>query len=98
MKESDVLDALAWAEKHFGSLTTNRHLPRRDVMRAVKKGLAKSIGMAVLCDDDGFHIEPERYCEGFILTEAGRKRIRMPTASNNKILIGQIEEKENAYF
>lgn len=72
MKQRDVLDTVAWAEKHFGSLVTNRQCPRRAVMRAVAAGLVRSAGVVELCDDDGFTRTPERQREGFVLTDAGR--------------------------
>lgn len=72
MKRIDVLDTIGWAEEMFGSLVTGCNCPRRDVLRAVDAGMAKSAGMVVVCDGDGRTKEPERYREGFVLTEAGK--------------------------
>lgn len=72
MKRADVLEWIQWAETHFGSLVTSREVPRRDVLRCVKRGLVKSVGPVPLCDADGFRLAPERYREGFILTDRGR--------------------------
>jgi hypothetical protein len=72
MKQSDVLETIDWSEGSFGSLITNNQCSRRDVMRAVKNGLAKSIGQVLVCDDDGCHIDPEQWREGFVLTDKGR--------------------------
>lgn len=68
----DVLQALAWGEKHFGSLTTGRTIRLRDMRRCIESGLAESVGPVVLCDGDGYTIEPERYRAGYRMTEAGR--------------------------
>lgn len=75
MKQRDVLELIEWGEKHFGSITTNRQLPRRDMLRCVQVGLAKSQGQVAMCDGDGGLIQPERYREGFILTGRGRSAI-----------------------
>ena len=38
--------------------------------------MVKSIGPVPLCDGDGFTIEPERYREGWVLTDAGKDALR----------------------
>jgi hypothetical protein len=73
MKLSDVLDSLAWAEKNEFSLQTNRYCSRRDVLRAVEKGLAESAGYGPQCDADGFALYNRVEREGFRLTEKGRE-------------------------
>jgi hypothetical protein len=75
MTAVDVLEWLEWGEKNFGSLATSRQVRRRDVLRAVERGLAQSVGDVVMCDGDGWIIEPERYREGFTLTDAGRAKL-----------------------
>ena len=75
MTTVDVLEWLEWAEQNFGSLATSRQVRRRDVLRLINEGLAKSIGQAVLCDDDGWPLDPERYREGYVLTDAGRAKL-----------------------
>lgn len=75
MTQFDVLETMEWAEEHFGSLATNRQCRRRDVMKLVNAGLAISAGLVALCDDDGWTIEPERYGEGFKMTDAGKERL-----------------------
>lgn len=72
MKDENVLIWADWGERHFGSVTTSRFLPLRDVRRCVERGLLKSVGLVTLCDDDGFTLDPERFREGYVLTEAGR--------------------------
>jgi len=69
----DAIEKLHWAMEHFGALTTNRCVTRRTVMKLVDRGIAESAGQCAMCDDDGFTIEPERYREGFRLTEFGMK-------------------------
>lgn len=71
-KTLGTLQTLAWGMQHFGGLISGGSLRRRDVMRLVKLGLARSLGMVTVCDDDGFALEPEREREGFALTEAGQ--------------------------
>lgn len=71
--QRDAIESIYWAMNNFGSLVTNRALPRSRVLRLVELGLVKSIGDVVMCDDDGFTIQPERYREGFRLTSEGLK-------------------------
>lgn len=73
MKYVNTLETIEWAMEHFGSLVTNRQLSRREVMRCVKAGLAKSFGTVLVCDDDGSWLEPEVSREGFVLTKKGHK-------------------------
>lgn len=70
-KQRDAVETLAWGMKHFGGLVTNNQCPRRVVMRLVEMGLAESIGSVIVCDGDGFTVEPERWREGFRLTTLG---------------------------
>lgn len=67
----DVLSLTEWGMEHFSGITTNRALPKRDMMRAVEAGLCRSIGSHPLCDGDGFTIYPERYREVYVLTDKG---------------------------
>jgi hypothetical protein len=75
MKRRDVLESIAYAEGDYGSLVTGGPVRRRDVLRAVERGLAQSVGLVRVLDDDGHPSEPERFREGFRLTEAGRRGI-----------------------
>lgn len=75
MKRRNVLDTIQWAEDEFGSMVTGGIVTRRDVMRCVRAGLVQSAGMVVVMDDDGGIKEPERYREGFKLTDAGRREL-----------------------
>lgn len=66
-----VLASTAWGVRHFGGILTNNQLPRRDMLRCVREGLAVSIGMVEQCDDDGCMLPNRALREGFALTEAG---------------------------
>jgi hypothetical protein len=74
-KQYNALDSLEWGEKHFGALITNRQVPRRVVARLIALGLARSVGIVTVCDDDGHYTTPEREREGFAITEQGRKAL-----------------------
>jgi hypothetical protein len=80
MEERDVLETIAWAEQHFGSLVPNELCPREEVLKAVEAGLAHSVGAVVLCDGDGFTLRPEVWDEGFALTDAGHIHLRQQEA------------------
>ncbi|OPY60585.1 MAG: hypothetical protein A4E57_04421 [Syntrophorhabdaceae bacterium PtaU1.Bin034] len=82
MEQRDVLEAIAWAEEHFGSLMPNEQCPREEVLKAVEAGLAYSVGAVVLCDGDGFMLHPEVWDEGFALTDAGHMYILQQEAAN----------------
>lgn len=71
-------DALEWAlhlEKGLdGAATgTGRNLRLRTMRALEKRGYVEET-YAVMVDDDGFHLEPERERRCFRLTEAGRAK------------------------
>lgn len=70
--EFDALEGLEWGEQNFGSLLTSRVHPRRDMMKLIARGWATSLGDVVVCDGDGFSLQPERYREGFVMSPQGR--------------------------
>lgn len=76
MKLLDVLETVEWGMEHFGSVVTNRQLPKRDVMKAVDARLVRCIGEVALADGDGFTIEPERYRLGYVLTRVGKSTLK----------------------
>lgn len=84
MRERATLGTIEWGDSHFGGIVTNSQLRRRDVLRVVAKGWAKSNGLVYLCDDDGFLVQPERMRESFSLTDAGRAVIRAENARRRK--------------
>lgn len=73
MKRRHLLETIADCEDQYGSAITGGDIRRRDVMRAVRAGLVVSAGIVQICDGDGCAVEPERFAEGFKLTEAGRR-------------------------
>lgn len=81
----NVLESLEWGERHFGGLLTGRQTRRRDMLRLVARGWARSQGAVYVCDDDGFLLQPERMREGFEMTPKGRAaltRARTRLAAN----------------
>lgn len=76
MKRIDVLEAIRDCEEWYGALITTNHVTRREVMRCVRAGLVKSVGMVVVIGEDESPREPERYREGFRLTDAARILLR----------------------
>jgi hypothetical protein len=60
------------------------------MMRLVKSGYAKSIGMSAACDDDGHVIQPERYREAFVLTAKGRKKYEAMQKRGRQLYRAQI--------
>lgn len=54
-------------------LTTSRNTPLRIVRRLVAKGFLRELDeLVVMQDDDGFTKDPERYREGYELTEKAK--------------------------
>lgn len=76
MDLTNTLSTTAWAMHHFGSVCTGGNLQLRDIKRAISKGLIESVGSVPICDGDGFAVLPERYREGFRLTDAGKDELR----------------------
>lgn len=75
-KQLDTLRVVGDAQEHYGSLVTNSAYPRSVVVRLVLLGLVESAGVVRVCDDTGSPYEPERWREGFKLTQAGRLLLR----------------------
>lgn len=73
MKLRHVLEAIAYCQDVYGSLTTSTECSRRDVMRAVDRGLAKSVGLVRLVHDGDGPLCRERFREGFVLTAEGAR-------------------------
>ena len=63
-------------ERHGMSTMTNRTFPLRRMKQLESLGLVESAGIAVLCDGDGFTIQPERWGESWRLTQSGRDAIQ----------------------
>jgi len=75
MKEREVLETIEKLVGYYGHAMTNRLLPRRDVMRSVKKGHVAITEDCVELDADGATVYPERYSDGFTLTVTGKERL-----------------------
>ncbi len=71
--EKRAIESLAWAMEWFGSLCTTRYCRRSTVLGLVALGIAESVGQVAVCDDDTTTKQPERYREGFRLTEFGKQ-------------------------
>jgi hypothetical protein len=67
-----ALREVAWGTEHFGALVTGGPTRKRDVMALAKLGLVADAGMCVMCDGDGFKIQPERYRRGWKITAKGK--------------------------
>lgn len=79
MSQRDALRAVAWGTEHFGSLATGGNVRKRDMIALEKKGLVEDVGPVAMCDGDGFTIQPERYRQGWKITEAGKKALEAET-------------------
>jgi hypothetical protein len=77
VKDGVLLETVDWAQQHFGSLHSGGPVRRRDLLRAVRRGLVRSVGLTEVCDGDGWLIPGRKPREGFVLTEAGRIRAGM---------------------
>jgi hypothetical protein len=75
MKRRHVLEVIQDCEQLYGSLITNSLVTRRDVMRCVRAGLVKSAGLVLVMDENENPTDPERWREGFQLTEKGRRLV-----------------------
>lgn len=73
--EQDAVEAAEWAEEHFGSLHSGGGITLRRLRRLTERGFLVSVGPTVMCDGDGCALEPERYREGFRLTDKGRREL-----------------------
>ena len=69
--ETRVLRHIRDALRHFDGCPTSSSVPLRTVRKLIARGLVESIGMGVLCDGDGFTIQPERCRELYRLTVPG---------------------------
>ena len=75
MKMDELLESVAWGQKNFGSLCSGGPVRLRDLRRAIKAGLVQSQGQVALCSPDGGTLDPERFREGFVLTESGAQEL-----------------------
>lgn len=85
-RDFNRLEAIEWAEDEFGSLITTRQFPRRAILRLVERGLVRSAGLVTVLDGDGGMVEPERFREGFKLTDAGKQALTFFRAGGRSAL------------
>lgn len=70
-----ALETVAWGTEHFGALVTGQSTRRAVVLRLFDMGLVADGGMVAVCDGDGYLLQPERYRQGWKITEAGTKAL-----------------------
>lgn len=69
-RERKLLRSIAWGTEHFGALATRATVTAR---RLEEKGLAKYKGLGVVCDGDGFALQPERERDCWAITAKGKR-------------------------
>lgn len=75
-RQRAALERVAWGTEHFGALVTGRVTPVSVVRSLLHRGLVKDAGMISVCDGDGFLLQPERYRQGWAITEMGKAALR----------------------
>jgi hypothetical protein len=75
-KQHSALEAVAWGTEHFGALVSGRSHHRRTLVALATKGLVRLTSQVAVCDGDGFLLQPERYRDGWTLTEKGKALLR----------------------
>ena len=71
----DAIRAMARREGHGMATVTNRALPLRLMRRMERLGLVQRAGRVVVCDGDGWAIQPERERDGWTVTRAGMMEV-----------------------
>jgi hypothetical protein len=74
-RQEAVLREVAWGTEHFGALVTGRATRNWEVVALLKKKLVADAGAVLVCDGDGFVCHPERYRQGWKITDAGKKAL-----------------------
>lgn len=68
----EALEWAEWGEDNFGGgYYTSRVSTKRTAEQCVASGWLERRSL-VDCDGDGYHKEPERWRNGYVLTDAGR--------------------------
>lgn len=70
-KYLQILQNIHRREGHGMATITNRQIPLRTMKRLESLGLVKDSGLVLVCDGDGFAVQPERWRTGWTLTRAG---------------------------
>lgn len=81
-KQWSALEAVGWGTKHFGALVSGRSHHRNTLVALATKGLVRLVNQVLVCDGDGFSIQPERYRDGWTLTEAGKLLLQRAKEEN----------------
>ena len=66
-----LIELLSMEGHGFCGMTSGRLYRKREAEALVKSGHLSKLSM-VMCDGDGFALEPERERMGYVLTEKGR--------------------------
>lgn len=80
MKQRDVLESVQWATAEFGSLVSGGQIRKRDLDRAVRAGLVRSIGIVEV--RDAYDSPTGRSAFGYVLTDAGEEALKTSTGPN----------------
>jgi hypothetical protein len=72
-----ALETVAWGTEHYGALVTGQSTRRAVVLALLRKGLVADAGMVAVCDGDGYLLQPERWLQGWKITEAGKAVLAM---------------------
>lgn len=74
-RQRAALESVALGTEHFGALVTGHVTRKSDVLRLYAIGYVADAGMVAICDGDGFVLQPERYRQGWKVTDAGKKAL-----------------------
>lgn len=67
----DALETVDWGTHFYGSVLATRACTTRSLRRLAELGLVEAKGEVLVYDGD-FAVEPERYRDGWSVTERGR--------------------------
>ena len=72
--DREAISHATWCERAMGwNITGSRAHQRRTLVGLERRGLLESVGPVVMCDGDGFHLDPERFRHGWRLTAWGKR-------------------------
>lgn len=94
-RQLDALETVAWGMDHFGAILTGRGIRLRVVRALMRKGYVESAGSVAVCDGDGFMVQPERWREGFRLTESGIQAAAQSGSINAKNIQKRLNNARN---
>lgn len=82
MELLDVLLIFEATQKNYDALIPHAGLRKSQIKKALATGCVRSVGRCLVCDEDGGIKHPERYKEGFELTEKGRDLLEAERAKD----------------